>query len=83
MKSNICVFFFQKFQDKLKVAEEELGHEIRVFSSTTFESIPSTLPRADQGTKLYLFLLYYNHCLYGSCVVTLKHGSCRGRRRIL
>jgi tether containing UBX domain for GLUT4 len=34
--------------DKLKALAEELGHEIRIFSSTTFESIPSKLPRADQ-----------------------------------
>uniref|UniRef100_A0ACD5V6N8 Uncharacterized protein n=1 Tax=Avena sativa TaxID=4498 RepID=A0ACD5V6N8_AVESA len=33
---------------KLKAVAQELGHEIRIFSSTTFESITSSLPKADQ-----------------------------------
>lgn len=33
--------------DKLKAVAEELGHEIRIFSSTTFETT-SRLPKADQ-----------------------------------
>ncbi|KAE8811036.1 Tether containing UBX domain for GLUT4 [Hordeum vulgare] len=34
--------------DKLKAVGQELGHEIRIFSSTTFELMTSKLPRADQ-----------------------------------
>ncbi|KAM0926186.1 hypothetical protein ACQ4PT_003710 [Festuca glaucescens] len=33
---------------KLKAVAQELGHEVRIFSSTTFESITSNLPKADQ-----------------------------------
>lgn len=34
--------------NKLKAVAQELGHEIRIFSSTTFELMTSKLPRADQ-----------------------------------
>ncbi|KAE8796375.1 Tether containing UBX domain for GLUT4 [Hordeum vulgare] len=34
--------------EKLKAVGQELGHEIRIFSSTTFELMTSKLPRADQ-----------------------------------
>ncbi|CAM0904113.1 unnamed protein product [Alopecurus aequalis] len=34
--------------NKLKAVAQELGHEIRIFSSTTFESVTSSLPKADQ-----------------------------------
>jgi hypothetical protein len=44
-----CVFF-GKSQDKLKAVSEELGHEIRVFSSENFALQPSKLPSADHGT---------------------------------
>ncbi|KAL6838908.1 hypothetical protein ACP4OV_031344 [Aristida adscensionis] len=37
----------QRATDKLKAVAEELGHEIRVFSSTTFNAIPSKLPSAN------------------------------------
>ncbi|KAL6650928.1 hypothetical protein ACP70R_009853 [Stipagrostis hirtigluma subsp. patula] len=34
-------------EDKLKAVAEELGHEIRVFSSTTFVAMPNKLPSAN------------------------------------
>uniref|UniRef100_A0A0E0KS18 UBX domain-containing protein n=1 Tax=Oryza punctata TaxID=4537 RepID=A0A0E0KS18_ORYPU len=37
-----------KSQDKLKALAYEYGHEFRVFSSATFESMTSNLPAADQ-----------------------------------
>ncbi|ONM16529.1 Plant UBX domain-containing protein 1 [Zea mays] len=49
-----CVFF-GKSQDKLKAVSEELGHEIRVFSSENFALQPSKLPSADheEGDDFY------------------------------
>ncbi|XP_051217897.1 plant UBX domain-containing protein 1 [Lolium perenne] len=33
---------------KLKAVSQELGHEVRIFSSTTFETMTTNLPKADQ-----------------------------------
>ncbi|XP_062185550.1 plant UBX domain-containing protein 1-like isoform X2 [Phragmites australis] len=36
----------ERAADKLKAVSQELGHEIRVFSSTTFAAVPNNLPSA-------------------------------------
>ncbi|ONM16535.1 Plant UBX domain-containing protein 1 [Zea mays] len=45
----------QRAADKLKAVSEELGHEIRVFSSENFALQPSKLPSADheEGDDFY------------------------------
>jgi hypothetical protein len=60
--------FLLTLQEKLKAVAQELGHEVRVFSSEKFAAIPSKLPGADQGRDFFLpFALLKPRCL------------CRGR----
>jgi tether containing UBX domain for GLUT4 len=74
-KPLITLFSLEKSQDKLKAVGEELGHQIRVFSSEKFALQPNKLPSADHGTEASSdFVLYGNlSYLYASSFVTSKH----------
>jgi hypothetical protein len=75
--------FLLTMKDKLKAVAQELGHEVRVFSSQKFAAIPSKLPRADQGIeKINRFCFPETSRICGSRCCDMN-SSCRGRWWVL